>query len=177
MTQIGLCLFITSIALPSCSSTVQLASALDANRKRRNNDAIVRLRSGQQYEAREVHVRADSTGFVDYSIEEPVQVPTRSIESIRISHHGGGAMEGLLFGGLGGGALGFGLGVGLGNHGDEGMGKGLLLISGLAVGTVGGLVIGAIEGHVYTFVLPRDTVADSLRVSTSFTPSHVSSMR
>ena len=168
---------IAGISLPGCSSTVELASATDANRKIGNNDAIVRLRSGQEYEAREVHVRDDSTRFVDCKLEETVQIPTRSIETIRISHHGGGAMEGLLFGGLGGGALGFGLGVGPGNHGDEGMGKGLLLISGLAVGTVGGLVIGAIEGHVYTFVLPRDTVADSLRVSTSFTPSHVSSMR
>lgn len=40
----------------------------------------------------------------------------------------------------------------------EGRSKGGLFLMGLAGGTVGGLVFGAIKGHEYTFLFPDDSL-------------------
>lgn len=156
--KITFCLICTCLLASGCSSVVELASTTDANRKIGEGAATVRLKSGQDYAGREVSVEEDSTRFVDRDTEDILRFPTQDIRSIQITHHGGGALEGLLFGGLGGGAVGLALGIGMGTSGDEGMGKGLLALTGLAAGTVGGLVFGAIKGHEYTFVFPDDSV-------------------
>ena len=161
--RISVCLCFISLLVSGCSSTVELPSAVDANRKIGDGAATIFLKSGQQYDTREVHVHADSTQFVDRKTEDVLQFSTREIQSIQVTHHGGGALEGLLFGGLGGGVLGLTLGIGTGTSGDEGMGKGLLLLTGLAVGSVGGFTYGAITGHDYTFVFPSDSVVVGAR--------------
>jgi hypothetical protein len=156
--KISFCLFFISLFVSGCSSTVELSSAVDANREIGEGAATVSLKSGQEYEGREVRVSTDSTRFVDRNAKDILQFPNQDIRSIRVAHHGGGAVEGLLFGGLGGGALGLALGIGMDTSGDEGMGKGLLLITCMAVGSVGGLTFGAIKGHDYTFVFPNDSI-------------------
>lgn len=139
-------------------STVELATPTDANKKIGEGDAIMYLKSGQEYEVREMNVMMDSTKCVDKMTKQTVMFPTDEIQSIKMTHHGGGALEGLLFGGLGGSALGLVLGLGMGTGGDEGMGRGLLVFTGLATGTVGGFMFGIIKGHEYTFVFPDDSV-------------------
>jgi len=154
-TIVGLAILVG--AASGCSSTVVLTSPVEANRRIGAYEGTVRLRSGVEYEVRQIHVFADSTGFVDCSNDSTLHMPNRSIESIRICHHGGGAIEGLLFGGLGGTAAGLTLGIGLSSNGDEGTGKGLLALTGLAIGSAGGLALGGIKGHDYALVFPQDS--------------------
>ena len=153
--RISFCLCIMSFLISGCSSTVELSSAVDANRKIGEGSATVYLKSGQAYDGREVDVRADSTQFIDRTTEDILRFPTGHIESIQVTHHGGGAIEGLLIGGLGGGALGLAAASGISTN--EG-GRGGAIFINLVAGGVGGLVYGAVKGHDYTFVFPDDSI-------------------
>jgi hypothetical protein len=150
--------FIMASVFSACSSTIRLTSPLDANRKVGGGPADLHLRSGLTYDGRQVHVSQDSTRFFNQSNDSLIQLPTRNIESIRVTHHGGGALEGLMFGGLGGCGVGILAGIGLASGGDEGMGRGLLALGALTLGASCGLIIGAVKGHDYTFIMPTDTV-------------------
>ena len=161
--KISFCLCLICLLVPGCSSTVELTTTVDVNRKIGESAATVYLNSGQEYEAREVHVRTDSTLFVDRNTEDILRLPTRDIRSIQVAHHFGGAAEGLLFGGLGGGTLGLALTAGMSTSGEEGSGRGLAIFTSLVVGGIGGLVYGAIKGHDYTFVFPSDSVVVGAR--------------
>jgi hypothetical protein len=63
-----------------------------------------------------------------------------------------------MFGGLGG--LGVGVVLWGGGHsgGDEGMGRGLMMLGMMVLGGTGGLVVGAIKGHDYTYSFPPDSM-------------------
>ena len=157
--KIAVILFSVILAYSGCSSTLELTSVADANKEIGKGSATVLLKSGQEYDGREVDARADSTRFVDSKAGTTLQFPTGEIRSIRVVHRGGGAIEGLLFGGLGAGALGLALTAGMKTGGDEGMGKGLVVLTSFVVGGAGGIVFGVIKGHDYTFVFPDDSVA------------------
>lgn len=152
--RISFCLCLIGLLVSGCSSTIDLTSAVDVNRKIGEGTATVYLKSGQEHNAQEVHVRTDSTVFVDRSTEEILQFPTGDIQSIYITHRGAGAIEGLLFGGLGGYALGLASASGISTN--EG-GRGAAIFISLVAGGVGGLVYGAVKGHDYTFVFPHDS--------------------
>lgn len=154
--RVHLCL--SCLIISGCSSTVELTSAVNAHRRIGAGSVVVQLKSGQEFAGRDLNVRADSTLFIDRKTEDTLRFSTRDIRSVQVTHHGGGAVEGLFLGGLGGGALGFVLSSGLNSSGDEGMGKGLAILTGLLGGGAGGLVLGAVYGHDYTFVFPGDSL-------------------
>ena len=155
--KLSFVLFFTSLLFASCTSTIQLSSEADANKKIGKGGATIYLKSGREFSGRQLFVRADSIQFVDADIADTLRFPTDDVESIEVRHHGGGAFEGFIFGGLGGCAFGLTAGLGASSSGEAGAAKGLLVFTGLTVGSVGGLVIGAIKGHTYTFIPPTDS--------------------
>jgi hypothetical protein len=112
--------------------------------------AKIQLRSGRVYDAERIDVGLDSTRFINSDTDSLMVLPTRTIKSFRVTHRGGGGLEGLLFGSLGGLSVGF-FGVG-----PEG---GMAGIYGMFIGGIGGGVIGGIKGHNYTFLFPADSVS------------------
>jgi uncharacterized protein YceK len=142
------------VLLSGCSTTASLVSPTEANQKVGDGSAVLNLRSGRSYRCRDVQVGMDSTRFVDRTTDSVVVVQTHDLKSVEVTHHAGGALEGLLFGGIGGAGFGLLAGSGMGQGGDEGMGKGLLVLATTVVGATGGVIIGVIKGHNYTFIFP-----------------------
>ena len=142
-------IFALSCLFAGCSTTQQLASCADANRKVGGGTAMLHLRSGLAYEAEQIHVTQDSTMFINSENDSLVVLPTGVIKSFRLTHHGGGALEGLLFGGLGG--------VSIGLLAAENGGGGAAFYGGI-IGGIGGAIVGGLKGHNYTFILPADSV-------------------
>jgi hypothetical protein len=131
---------------------------LDANRKVGDGAATLNLRSGASFDGRDLQFGQGSTRFIDRTNDSLVQVYTKDIKSVTIVHRGGGVLEGLMFGALGGLGVGLLAASPLHSGGDEGMGKGYLVLVSIVAGGTGGLVIGAIKGHDYTFILPQDSL-------------------
>jgi hypothetical protein len=100
----------------------------------------------------------DSTRFVDSANDSLVQLLTRDIQSVEFTHRIPGSLEGLLFGGLGGFGVGLIAGIGKPTGGDEGMGRGLLILGLGVLGGAGGFLVGAIKGHDYTLIFPVDSM-------------------
>ena len=142
--------------LSGCSSTIRLTSVDEANQKVGGGSATLSLRSDKEYDARAIDIGRDSTRFIERDTDSIRRLPTRSIRSIRLTHRGGGALEGVMFGGLGGGVAGLLIFSGYSRGGDEGMGRGLGILSMTVLGAAGGLVAGIIKGHDYTFIFPDD---------------------
>ncbi len=160
MTRISSVFCFIALATSGCSSTILLTSALDANRKVGHGAADIILTSGRRYAAHAMCIQTDSTEFIDSGSLDTVRIPTHSIHSIQIVHHGGGALEGLMLGGLGGTAFGLFTTIGTGSSGNASMGKGLWVIATTVVGATGGLVFGAIKGHDYTYICPIDSTSN-----------------
>ena len=151
-------LILLSFMVMGCSTTSQLASPLDANRKVGASSATLYMRSGARFDAQRISFGQDSTRFVDSAKDSFVQLPTRDIKSVEFTHRIPGSLEGLLFGGLGGLGVGLIAGIGKQSGGDEGMGRGLLILGLGVLGGTGGFLVGAIKGHDYTLIFPGDSV-------------------
>ena len=154
-------LIILSGVISGCSTTIQLSSPLDANRKINGGSATLTANSGVVYHGCEIQISRDSTRFENQDNDSLLCLAMRDLRSIEIVHHGGGAVEGLVFGGLGGLGIGLIAGLGKGSGGDEGMGRGLLALGTTVLGSVGGLIVGALSGHVITLIMPPDSVGMS----------------
>jgi hypothetical protein len=147
--------------LIGCSSTYRVSSPEEANRKIGQRDAKVVLTSGREYDARTILVRNDSISFIDGMSNEIQVVPTTDVLSIQTADRWGGALEGLMLGGLGGGVAGFALGS-ISSKGDQrGLGVALATFGGIAIGSVSGLIWGVLEGHQYTVEFVQDSLAVS----------------
>ncbi len=147
-----------------CSTTSQLTSPIDANSKVGEGNATLNLRSGASYDCREVRFGQDSTRILSRANDSLFFVPTKDVKSVQITHRFGGGLEGLLLGGFGGVGVGLLAGSGMHSGGDEGMGKGLLVLATSFLGATGGMVVGAVKGHEYTFAFPHDSLNhDSLK--------------
>jgi uncharacterized protein YceK len=149
--------FSITLMFSGCSSTLRLNSAEDANRKIGGSAATMHLNSGVAYEGRQVEVGKDSVRFVDQDSACLRQFPIRDIRSIQVTHRAGGVLEGLLFGGLGGCMTG-GIFLSVFGRGGDGAGGGVALLALTVAGGTGGLILGAVKGHVYTFTFPNDSV-------------------
>jgi hypothetical protein len=141
-----------TVLLFGCSTTKQLSTVSQLNRSIGDNPALIKLKSGEEFHAREVNVDTDSTRFLTGDPDSAVVIPSSDVGSVKITHHGGGALEGLVFGTFGGGVFGVTAYV---TH-DEGLGMiGMLLIP---LGGIGGAVYGGITGHDYTYIFPTDSL-------------------
>ena len=110
----------------------------------------------------------DSCRFEDLSTRQRRALPTAEVRTIIRKDHLSGAVGGMGFGLLGGFALGVGL-VLLAHptESDEQMGYGFLAITTTALGAVGGLVIGGVQGTTteYWLAAPQDSeLSDPLTV-------------
>ena len=156
-------IIVVAVLCYGCSTTRQLTSPLEANRKVGEGNATMNLRSGATYDGREVQFGMDSTRFFNRSNDSLVWVLTKDVKSVGANHRFGGALEGLILGGFGGAGVGLLAGSGMHSGGEEGMGKGLLLLATSFLGATGGLAVGVIKGHDYTFLFPHDSLKyDSL---------------
>jgi hypothetical protein len=156
MRNIAFLLLVCAVA-SGCSTTVHLRSTMDANRKVAGGSAILRLRSGEVYEGHQFAFAQDTTCFVNETNDSLLCICSREIVLVQVHHHGGGALEGLMLGGLGGVGAGLVGGSGMGSGGDARMGRGLLVLGGMVLGGIGGAIVGGAFGHNYTFIMPRDS--------------------
>ncbi|MGA9120265.1 MAG: hypothetical protein WB699_12955, partial [Bacteroidota bacterium] len=120
-----------------CSTTTHVAKVEDVNPKVEGAAATICLKSDGERKVRDISVKADSTTFVGPSSMDTVRIPTRNIKSIRLTHHVGGALEGLMWGALGGTGFALVTTIGMSGGGDEGMGKGLLALGSMVLGGTG----------------------------------------
>ena len=146
---------VLSILCLGCSTTQQLASLEDANKKVGGRSASILLRSGTVYDAERIEITEDSTRFSNSDDGSVTVIPTRAIHSFRLTQRVGGALEGLLFGSLGG------ISIGLFAGGREG---GMAGIYGAMIAGVGGGIVGALKGHNYTFIVPMDSIGGRIGV-------------
>jgi hypothetical protein len=147
--RVSIIVCVLTLAASGCSSTKQVSSLAILNRSIGSGPAIVHMKSGEGFEARRVTVGADSTRFLSGDHATLVAIPTNTVKSIQVTHHGGGALEGLVFGAFGGGLLFVTM-----RNSEYGL-FGLVMI---VVGGLGGVTYGAIAGHDYTYVFPQDTL-------------------
>jgi hypothetical protein len=140
-----------------CSTTSRLASAPDANRKLGRGSALLTMRSGESVRCYQAEFGPDSSHFLCGLNDSLTRVSTRDIDMVQVTHHLGGALEGLIVGGFGGLGVGLVAGTGYGSGGDEGMGRGWMILSMMVLGGTGGAVVGAIKGHDYTYIFPPDS--------------------
>lgn len=143
--------------LCSCSSTVQLNSVSEAMPKLRNRDAKINLNSGQSLNCRQISLDKEFIFCISQGDGNRLRIPTKDIKSIEVKHGVGGALEGLVIGGTAGAGIGY-LAVSGSNGGDR-LGRGLAVISGGAIGGLTGLIIGSLQGHNYTLILPQDSTS------------------
>ncbi len=164
-------------SLGGCSSTYYVApdksvSRNDTvsiglfNRRIADRSAIVATTDQREYSASALSLGKDSCSFLDKDMNRRVVLPLREIRTVTRTDHLSSAVGGLGLGLLSGFALGGG--IALLSHpsgADERMGSGLLWLSTTALGALGGLVIGAIQGTtvVYRFPPSQDSVAVTLR--------------
>lgn len=146
-----------AIGASGCSTTTHLAKVEDVNPKVEGAVATISLKSDGEREVRDIRMKADSTTFVDLSSMDTVRIPTNNLKSVSISHQVGGALEGLMWGALGG--TGLALVSTIGMSGGEGAGMGPFVLGSIVLGGTAGIVLGAIKGHNYTFILPEDSTA------------------
>ncbi len=171
MRQIVLVVFVCIFA-SGCTTTVPLRSPMDANHKVQESSAVLMLRSGVALEAEHLMFGEDTTRFTDPRSDSQLSVCSRDVASVRVTHHGGGAMEGMMLGGLGGAAFGLVAGTGMGSGGDARMGKGFLLMGSITLGGFCGAVFGGALGHDYLFIMPPDTAAAIGREPNALNPNH-----
>jgi hypothetical protein len=125
------------------------------------------MKSGEGFEARRVTFGADSTRFLTGDPDTLMAIPTNSVKSIRITHHGGGALEGLIIGSASGGV--FFIASKISPSLDASYGGVLLLLA----GGLGGATFGAIAGHDYTFVFPEDSLGAKERSFRTVEPDSI----
>jgi hypothetical protein len=133
-----------------CSTTLQLTTLEDVKRKVGGKSATILLRSGKVYDAERIDMTEDATRFIDADNDSMTAIPTKEIETFRLTQRGGGALEGFLFGSLGG----FSIGLVAGDRG-----AGMAGIYGGILGGIGGVIVGGLKGHTYTFIVPMDSTA------------------
>jgi hypothetical protein len=146
------CVAIICTALTGCSTYVNVTSSQVLERKLTNEDAIITHRSGNTLRAQNICFHSDSIQFFDAESRSLRQISQSEVGNIRITHHGGGALEGMLWGLAGGGV------ICLGTLPDHGTGSGWFGVLALVAGGLGGSIYGGIVGHDYFFVFPSDSV-------------------
>lgn len=128
----------------------------EAKRQTEGAQATLSLRRGQQFQGTMVRLSKDSATI---AIEEPEPHDTsfslRQIFTIRTRDHALGAIEGVLLGGLSGYLLGVAANALKTPRGDMMQGFGTFLSTSACA--LGGIVIGAVDGHVRIIEIPEDT--------------------
>jgi hypothetical protein len=170
--RISYFLFITSLIVSGCASTVELKSADDARSKIGNRSAMIHLKSGQEYIGRYVQVGSDSVLLVKMDTDDTLQFSNRDVEFMKVINHKVGSGEGLLIGGASLGALIMILNESYDSN-EEGHKKLPPIITAIGAGIGGaiGLAIGSMNGHHYTYILPKDTLKDRKGISIDSTNS------
>ena len=131
-TRTILCLLILSAT--GCAPTRYLTDMAEVDRAVSGFRGVIHLKSGADIQACDIHVRGDSTFFVDPSRGDAKRILTREVGSIDVRDRIGGALEGLMWGMLSGGVATrtpFASNV---NESDLG----------IALGSAAGLLIGAL---------------------------------
>lgn len=155
---------IMAFSFYSCSSTVQLSSYSEANKKVRNGSAMLYMKTGQTYDGEKIQFGPESTWFINRDNDSLMQVKTQDLEYVYARHHTGGALEGLLIGGVIGAAGGLVGSMIQGSTASKNSGQLLVAILTGTFGSLIGLVFGAAKGHEYKFVLPQqDTSRASIQ--------------
>jgi hypothetical protein len=147
--------------LYGCTTTVPIRSPLELNRRLQNSSAEIISKSGSIYNGISVQATNDSINFIRKDDSCRASIRTQDVASVKITHHLPGALEGLMFGGLGGLGVGLVLGIPMASESDSDMrmGRGLLGIGGLFIGGTGGFVIGLVSGHSYNYVIQKDSIS------------------
>lgn len=149
---------ISSIILCSCSSTVHLKSASEAVPKLKNRDAVIHFKSGQALNCRQISLEKDHLICTSLENGSLLKVPNEDIESINVKHGLGGTLEGLFIGGTAGAGIGYLATAGI-KGSEAGLFRGIVIVTGGAIGGLTGIVVGCIRGHRYTLILPQDSLA------------------
>ena len=134
------------------------------NRRMADRSAVVTTTDQREYSASTFSLTKDSCSFLDNGGDRRVVLPLKEIGAITRTDHLSSAVGGMGLGLLSGVTLGSGVALLAHPSGsDERMGYGLLWMATTAVGTVTGLVVGAIVGTTieYRFAAPVDSSAAS----------------
>ncbi len=166
MKSISALLFI-SLALAGCSTTNRLTSPQQGNSRIGTGSAVLRLKAGETFKVHRMRFDTDSVICYNSATDSLMCFSLAEIKSVRITQHGGGALEGLMVGGLVGTGLGLLQGTKMGSGGEAQMGKAGALFTGMVVGGGTGLILGALKGRDYIFLMPMDTLVTEAEMSRS----------
>jgi len=168
-------LIFLAIFFCGCSSTytVRSTEAEDAfsyeqmNEELKERNVTIQLRDWTDIYAKKVLIANDSISWLNRSTDEKYKVRIGRLDKIVIKNHGLGILEGLGLGLLGGGGLGLLLAgiTSSDSKNSEAKAWGFLIFSvlGASLGTVVGLLSGAISGHSYIYEFPIEQPSDTLR--------------
>lgn len=169
MKSVGLVILL-GILIPACSSTYRLVSVDNGNDRIGESPATVRLTNGEVQEVEQTDFTRDSAYFLVRQTGMRRGVMIRSIQSIEITDHWAGAQVGLQVGAGAGAALGVASFLPKPSH--QGwyappFGPEAAVLGGIAIGTTTGIIIGALIGHRYTFLMPQDSTVIEPPISNS----------
>ncbi len=142
-----------------CSSTYTVESTDKANKKIGNGAVTIISNTGQEFDAREARITDDSIHFFDDDSNDIRTLSRGDVKSIQRVDHVVGAVEGMILIGVSCGAIGYILASTSGGSGGHPGGAGLGTVFGGAIGGAAGLLIGAIDGHQYTYEFAQDSAA------------------
>ncbi len=160
-------LVLISLALAGCSTTNRLTSPQQGYSRIGTGSAVLRLKAGETFKVHRMHFDTNTVICYSSATDSLMRFSLADIKSVRITHHGGGALEGLMVGGLVGTGLGLLQGTKMGSGGEDQMGKTGALFAGMVVGGATGLILGALKGRDYIFLMPIDTVVTEAETSRS----------
>jgi hypothetical protein len=173
-------LFLVSLLVSGCASTVELNSAKEGKMKIGNSLAEVHLKSGQEYIGKIVQIGNDSIRIDNMEAGYILKFSNRDIKFIKVTDHVLGALKGCLFGGASMLILVSIIKAQNDNSDHDGSGwtsgmKKNVPIIGAGIGGLLGLIIGGINGHHYTYVFPEDLV--KVGIGTSIDSTNNSSQK
>lgn len=145
-----------------CSSSYVVSSSPESdpsfdtfNTNMYDRSLVVVFQDDRELDARSIVASADSTRFLNETTDSITVVPTHTINKVVLRSHGGGFVDGLLWGGGIGAVLGVIAGLSAGEGDPHRFGYAVVgaVAVGASTGLIGGL-IGLGIGHRYEYQFP-----------------------
>ncbi len=161
------------ILLTGCSSTHQVVYCMAIKEKVEDENALIKLKSGEEIEGKIAEISVDSTFNKNMISRDNIIIPALEIKEIHINDHWNGALKGIGRGMLTGAILGV-LGTVIGG-GGQGASFAIVVLSigGGIVGLPIGLIVGQENNYIFSSSVPNEYVRLKITEKTSFDNSKI----